>query len=166
MQYPLEKGESWWVVHPNTPHTEFKVPAGGVTVCIEDFMGFSKNIVYTILGDDPHNGWITVQSSYEVVEMPYYVFARYFDAQAFIRGVLNDPIELEGAEPFDYRPTLPKRPDNQMKLFSREYDVFEDVYTGDLPSSKLPKTICNDATNNDTLLQSQISSQTCTHKNK
>ena len=117
MEFPLQEGESWWVVHPNSPNTEFKIPAGGITVCIQDFMGFVKNIAYTILGDDSHNGWVTVQSSYEIVEMPYYVFARYFDAQAFIRGILHDPSELEKAEPFDYRPTLPKRMKSQLEMF-------------------------------------------------
>ena len=108
--YPLKGGESWWLVHPNNSNTEFRVPSGAITVCTNDFLSFSKNVVYTILGDDAHNGWITLQSQMEIVDMPYYVFARYFDAQAFIRGVLKDPSQLEGAVPFDYRPTLPKRP--------------------------------------------------------
>jgi len=117
MKYPLKEGESWWIVHPNQKGVEFKVPSGGVTVCTSDFLDFKQNTVYTILGNDPHNGWITLQSSIEVVEMPYYLFARYFDAEAFVRGILNDPTELEGAEPFNYRPTLPKKPSQQIELF-------------------------------------------------
>jgi hypothetical protein len=118
MSFPLLKGESWWVVHPNQKGTEFRVPSGAVTVCIDSFLSFSKNIVYTILGDDPHNGWVTVKSLTEIIEMPYYVFARYFDAEAFVRGILEDPTQLEKAEPFDYKPTLPGRPNNQLELFN------------------------------------------------
>jgi hypothetical protein len=118
IHYPLQEGESWWVVHPNFANCEFKIPAGGITVCTEDFMGFVKSTVYTILGDDPHNGWITLKSLTEIVEMPYYLFARYFDAEAFVRGILEDPAQLEKAKPFDYQPTLPGRPKNQLELFN------------------------------------------------
>jgi len=107
---PLREGESWWIVHPNQSKSEFKVPAGGITVCIEDFESFTQSVAYTVLGDDPHNGWITVKSLTEIIEMPYYVFARYFDAEAFVRGILEDPSQIEKATPFDYKSTLPADP--------------------------------------------------------
>ena len=114
MEYPLKEGESWWVVHPNQKNAEFKVPNGGVTVCTQDFWHFAKNTAYMIVSDDPHNGWITVANSQMLVEMPYYVFARYFDAEAFVRGIA-DPVEMENAKPFDYKPTLPHRPTDRFE---------------------------------------------------
>jgi hypothetical protein len=51
-----------------------------------------------------------------MVKMPYYIFARYFDAEAFVRGIA-DPVELENAKPFDYKPTLPCRPKTPLTFF-------------------------------------------------
>jgi len=127
IDYPLKEGESWWVVHPNTSRCEFKVPSGAVTVCTDSFLDFTQSTVYTILGDDPHNGWITLGCSTGVMEMPYYIFARHFDAQAFIRGVAT-PDELDGAVPFDYRPTLPKKANPQLSF---EYHDFITDHTGE-----------------------------------
>jgi len=121
MSFPLQEGESWWVVHPNLSNCEFKVPNGAITVCTSDFLCFSANTAYTILGNDSNNGWITLQGTNSVWEMPYYLFARHFDAEAFVRGVI-DPSELEGAKPFDYRPTLPKKPESQLELFQDRKD--------------------------------------------
>ena len=117
MQYPLKKGESWWVIHPNQPNVKFHAPAGAITVCTESFLNFNQSVAYTILNNDTHNGWITLACNSDVIEMPYYIFVRYFDAEAFIRGVLKDPCQLEGAKPFDYRPTLPKKPKVQLDIF-------------------------------------------------
>lgn len=86
MEYPLQKGESWWIIHPNYSKCEFKVPVGGITACLVNFMSFKKGTIYPIVRDDPNNGWVTIASSEEVVEMPYYVFKRYFDSEVFIRG--------------------------------------------------------------------------------
>jgi len=125
--YPLQQGESWWIVHPNQSNCEFKVPAGGITVCTESFLAFNQNTAYTVLGDDPHNGWITVQSSIDIVEMPYYVFARYFDAEAFVRGTVESTAQLEKAKPFDYKPTLPRNP--------KQVEMFEDNHCRPLGGS-------------------------------
>jgi len=113
MEFPLKEGESWYIVHPNNRNAEFCVPAGGITVCTTDFYNFSQNTVYSIVGDDSHNGWIQVESINEIVEMPYYVFARYFDAEAFVRGTFS--VDPDKAKPFDYKPTLPYR--KQLELF-------------------------------------------------
>ena len=103
--YPLLRGESWWVVHPNNSKCEFKVPTGAITVCTNDFLGFEQSKVYNVLGDDPNNGWITVLCGVNIIEMPYYIFARKFDAEAFIRGTFS----LDGPKTaFDYKSTLPR----------------------------------------------------------
>jgi len=109
MDFPLIRGESWWVVHPNRGDCEFKVPSGAITVCIESFLCFLEGKVYSILSNDAHNGWVAVASKEEIIEMPHYVFARYFDAEAFVCGVLKDKSALDRAIPFDYKPTLPKQ---------------------------------------------------------
>ena len=101
LDFPLEEGESWWVVHPNRSMCEFKVPDNAITVCTETFLGYMKGIVYSIIKNDSDNGWITLKSDSQVTEMPYYVFARYFDAEAFVRGVIANPCELENAKPWN-----------------------------------------------------------------
>jgi len=90
MSYPLEKNESWWVVHPNNSNCEFKVPEGGITLCIGNLLDFRPGTTYQLLNDDSVNGWITIASKNSVVRMPYYVFARYFDAECFVRPVGNN----------------------------------------------------------------------------
>ena len=106
-EFPIKQGESWHLVHPNNANCEFYAPPGAVTVCTTDFMSFMNGVAYEVLSSDRHNGWITIANSYERVEMPYYVFARYFDAEAFVRGVLRPDDDLEKAVPFNYRPTVP-----------------------------------------------------------
>jgi len=107
MEYPIEKGESWYLVHPNTNGSEFRIPAGAITLCLEDFLDFKKNTVYSVLSADNHNGWVTVASGSTLYDMPQYLFARKFDAEAFVVGRV-DPAEMENATKFDYEPTLPK----------------------------------------------------------
>ena len=109
IEYPLRRGESWWVVHPNTGTSEFRIPHGGITLCTKDFLTFKQNIVYSIVGYDNHNGWVSVVEGNILYDLPQYLFARYFDAEAFVVGRI-DPAELEGAKPFSYRPTVPKDP--------------------------------------------------------
>ena len=92
--FPIEKGESWWVVSPNLKNCEFCAPAGAITICTSyltipptRMVSFSAGVIYQITGTDDISGYITVKNKEEIVEMPYYVFARYFDAEAFVRGV-------------------------------------------------------------------------------
>jgi hypothetical protein len=105
--HPLNKGESWWIVNPNNGNAEFVAPSGAITVCLECFLTFEEGYVYPVLNNDTNNGWITLGCHSVIVEMPYYVFARYFDAEAFVRGRIKDPSALARAVPFDYKPTLP-----------------------------------------------------------
>jgi hypothetical protein len=109
LEFPLQNGESWWVVHPNIKTAEFRIPAGAITVCTEDLLVFKKGIVYSVISADYHNGWVTVSSEDALYDMPQYLFSRKFDAEAFVIGVMT-PEEREKAKPFDYKPTLPKRP--------------------------------------------------------
>ena len=107
MEYPIKKGESWWVVHPNIRTAEFRIPSGAITCCIEDFLSiFEKGCVYSIVSTDSHNGWVTVAGGKELYDMPQYIFARYFDAEAFVVGMMTVEEQAE-AKPFDYKPTLP-----------------------------------------------------------
>ena len=110
-EYPKQIGESWWVVHPNTGGSEFRLPAGAVTVCTKDFLddAFKRNVAYDVISADNHNGWITVESKGDLYDMPQYLFARYFDAESFVVGSAT-AIEMEKAVAFDYRPTVPLRP--------------------------------------------------------
>ncbi len=105
--YPIRKGESWWLVHPNTKNSEFFVPSGAIAFCKRAFIAgdFKANTVYTVTGNKPNEGYLTVMSKSSVVTMPYYVFARYFDAEAFVRG--RFPLNETEAKPFDYKPTIP-----------------------------------------------------------
>ena len=108
--YPLEKGESWWVVNLNRSDVEFSAPVGAIAFCEESLMSFKQGTVYQIVNNDMNTGWITLMSHSEIVEMPHYIFARYFDAEAFVRGIVKDPSLLERATPFDYKSTLPCKP--------------------------------------------------------
>lgn len=108
IDYPLDKGESWWICHPNNQNSEFKIPRGAVTLCTQDFLDFTAGKTYKVLDDDPDNGWLTVTGKALTVRMPYYVFARNFDAECFVRGRFS--IEGKKVVPFDYKSTtkLPK----------------------------------------------------------
>jgi hypothetical protein len=113
-EFPIKPSEGWWVVHPNTPNCEFRVPSGAVTVCKEDFCAvFKKNTVYDVVAQDKYNGWVTVAGGGHLYAMPEYVFARYFDAEAFVVGI--GPVDPDQARPFDYQPTLPRKP-KQMEI--------------------------------------------------
>ena len=88
MDYPLMVGESWWVIHPNSGEAEISIPIGAPAVCTQDFLKcFKKNAPYRIANVDDAKGWISIENSdSSIVEMPRYVFARYFDAVAYIRS--------------------------------------------------------------------------------
>jgi len=85
LDYPIKIDESWWFKNPNDAEYEFKVPVGSVSLCMENFQSFRRGIVYSITRNDSDTGWITLASVEDIVEMPYYVFKRYFDAEAFVR---------------------------------------------------------------------------------
>ena len=89
-EIPPKKDESWWIVHPNNGNVEFKVPPGAVTVCTKEFMSFRSGKVYPISYIDEQSGYITVKNREEIVEMPYYIFGRYFDAEAFVRPTVHN----------------------------------------------------------------------------
>lgn len=108
MDHPLREGESWWVVHPNYKNCEFIVPSGAAAVCQKGFVDFLPGRAYSIVSNDRENGWLTVHGINGLVEMPYYIFARHFDSEAFIRGTFS--IAGKEVEPFDYRPTVPGKP--------------------------------------------------------
>lgn len=91
LQFPKEPNESWWPVHPNNANCEFNAPVGAITACLKSFLDFKAGVVYTIVGNDSSHGWISVACTEEVVEMPYYLFARHFDAEAFVRHVAMKP---------------------------------------------------------------------------
>ena len=116
MEHPIKKGESWWIVHPNIKTAEFRVPNGAVTCCLKDFEEvFKEGCIYSVIAADAHNGWVTVAGGKELYDMPQYIFARHFDAEAFVVGRAT-PEELEKATPFDYKPTVPGKPKAQFDL--------------------------------------------------
>ena len=88
MDYPLSIGESWWVIHPNNAEAELDIPIGAPAVCTRDFMNrFVKNSPYRIVNVDNSRGWVSIESvDSTIVEMPRYIFARHFDAVAYIKS--------------------------------------------------------------------------------
>ena len=85
MEYPLSIGESWWIIHPNSNEGEIRIPVGAPAVCTQNFNDFVKNSPYRIVAVDDHNGWVSIELKPQyIVEMPRYIFARYFDAVAYI----------------------------------------------------------------------------------
>lgn len=113
---PRKKGESWYVVHPNAKGCRFSIPYMAVTVCTEDLVECRKNTVYPVFAEGDL-GWVMVRTTTADYVMPEYVFARHFDAEAFVIGAAPTPEELEGAKPFSYRSTVPKK---QLELFEDE----------------------------------------------
>lgn len=87
MDHPLLMGESWWVVHPNDGKAELRIPIGAPAVCKEPFVEkFTRNVPYRIVDVNDAHGWVSVEGKDRtIVEMPRYVFARYFDAVAYIK---------------------------------------------------------------------------------
>lgn len=94
---PPMAGESWWIVHPNNGNVIFSAPVGAVTVCIYDYRAFCKDVAYTITDNDELNARISIKCEQhdEVVEMPYYLFARYFDAEAFVRPACSERLVVD-----------------------------------------------------------------------
>lgn len=105
-EYPPKNGESWWVVHPNRNGCEFRVPMGAVSPCCSSIGPFEIQKAYSVISCDNHNGWVTLRCGDDLYDMPQYLFARHFDAEAFVVGTAS-PEELEKAKPFDYKPTVP-----------------------------------------------------------
>ena len=89
--YPMVPGkETWFLVHPNNAYCEFAIPAGAAAICTKNFLKkFEFGKPYSIANWDRDHGWISVQYKSaqvdEVIKMPLYIFARYFDAEAFMR---------------------------------------------------------------------------------
>jgi hypothetical protein len=98
LKYPLKNGESWWVVHPNDSRCKFKLPSGAITVCQQELECFVPNTAYRVVSSDNHNGWVTVEGEGNLYDMPQYLFARCFDAEAYVIGTVT-PEELENAIP-------------------------------------------------------------------
>lgn len=86
IEYPLEKGENWFAVHPNDANLELFFPAGAAAVCKKNLNEiFLQNIPYRITNYDRTHGWVSVSTDNNMVyKMPVYLFARHFDAEAFI----------------------------------------------------------------------------------
>jgi len=97
IEYPIKNGESWWIVNPNNGNCLFKVPCGAITLCLDNFKGFIKNVAYRVVASDDHNGWVTVLGNGDLYDMPQYLFSRYFDAESFVVGIIK-PEALEKAK--------------------------------------------------------------------
>jgi hypothetical protein len=100
--YPLAKGESWWIVNPNSSGGEFIVPDGGATACMLNLLDFKVGTVYRV--NIETEGWVSVINQDHVVEMPQYLFARHFDAEVFIKG----PVTPEIKAPANWKSPIPK----------------------------------------------------------
>ena len=87
LSHPPGKGEPWWIISPNDGQIEFMPVIGAGTLCVRDFLKFRSGVAYRISAVNDQHGWITVETKEDIVEMPYYVFARYFDYEAFLRGI-------------------------------------------------------------------------------
>lgn len=85
--YPIQEGESWWVVHPNNGNVEFFAPIGAITVCTKAFEGIEANSIVHISDNDEAKGYISITFEEDTFEIPYYIFARYFDAEAFVKAI-------------------------------------------------------------------------------
>jgi len=105
MDFPPNNGESWWIVHPNCNTANFRIPSGACTLCLNDFLDFKKNTVYSVISADNHNGWVTVVCANTIYDMPQYLFARNFDAESFVVGNITAE-EIERSKVFDYKATL------------------------------------------------------------
>ena len=90
MEYPPENGEKWWIVDLNSAESEFRIPKDAITACIRDFKKFKKGTIYKVF-DSPDEGWVTVLLGVQPFSFPQYLFARYFDAEIFIRGRKSIP---------------------------------------------------------------------------
>lgn len=84
--YPLAKGESWWIVHPNSKGGEFLIPNSACTACLKDLLSFKKGIIYNVF-PSTSDGWVCVSCTENMVELPQYLFRRHFDAEIFVRGI-------------------------------------------------------------------------------
>jgi len=99
--YPLAKGESWWIVNPNSSGGEFKVPTGAATACLVSLMDFKVGTVYRV--NIETEGWVSVINNDHVVEIPQYLFARHFDAEVFIKGTLVPQVDWKSPVPKQWK---------------------------------------------------------------
>jgi hypothetical protein len=98
-EFPRYREESFWIGDPNNSYCKFIAPIGAQAYCTESFMNFNKGTLYEITNNNSDFGWITLRSQEDIVEMPYYMFARYFDAECFMRHTSSKPTqELETFE--------------------------------------------------------------------
>lgn len=120
LQYPPHKGESWRIVHPNDGYVEFMLPPGAVSVCFDKFYGFEEGIAYSCYHSDDE-GWVCVERRDAIVEMPEYIFNRFFDSLPFVMSRQRVTEEdLQNATPFDYRSTLPMPPKIEFEFKDKE----------------------------------------------
>ena len=99
-QYPLLEGEKWWIVHPNDSGAVFDLPEGAAAVtCAKDrkhqasqarTYGFRRGHAYLVTEVDHSRGWVCIDNGSDTIEMPFYLFSRWFDATAFMRP-RNEP---------------------------------------------------------------------------
>jgi len=95
--------ERWFYIHPNDGSCEFFIPAGAAAICVKPLLGkFKENSPYIISNYDHEHGWISIALEEDVYKMPLYLFARHFDAEAFVRRLdkkmpeeLFNPIRFE-----------------------------------------------------------------------
>jgi hypothetical protein len=73
-------------------------------------------VIYNVF-EFGESGWLQVYGDNKYLIIPEYLFARHFDAEAFVIGSAT-PAELEKAVPFNYKSTLPKPKPKQLEIFT------------------------------------------------
>jgi hypothetical protein len=85
--YPRKTGESWWIVDVNNKFLEFKAPVNAFALCVNNVEEFQKGTLYKIVANEEDHGYISLSVFNNVYKMPYYLFARHFDAEAFVKNM-------------------------------------------------------------------------------
>ena len=110
-EYPMVPGvERWFYIHPNDANCKFFVPAGAAAVCTKPLLGkFMGGKPYRIVNYDEEHGWISVLfiENEDVYKMPLYLFARHFDAEAFVKRENSEVRESIPAPISYYKPAMP-----------------------------------------------------------
>lgn len=89
---PLKEGESFWVISPNDGQLELDFPNGSYCICTKSWEDFEKDVIYPIVGSSTDIGYISLLAKSTIVyNMPHYVFARYFDINAFVKYREHQP---------------------------------------------------------------------------